>query len=212
MPTALPGQYPLYFVTDHSLNAGRPKVQVIASALQGGVKLIQYRDKILGDAEFEKEARLALDLCRRHGATLLINDRVEIARRIGAHGVHLGQGDGSPKAAREYLGPQALLGLSTHDESEVRAAQDLPLNYINIGPVFPTGTKEHAQALGPEEVLRLAAFSTLPWTTMGGIKKNHLADLFGWGARTVAMVSEISLADNIEQRVASILAEISGFA
>lgn len=211
MPRALPGLYPLYFVTDHNLNAGRPKLEIIASALAGGVKLIQYRDKELGDVEFEAEARLALELCRRHGATLLINDRAHIVRNIGADGVHLGQGDMSPAQARQMLGPEAIIGLSTHDEQEVRAAQDLPLDYINIGPIFPTGTKEHAKALGLQEVLRLSRLSHLPWTTMGGIKPNHLAGLFVSGIKTASMVTAISLAESVEQCTRDILKEIGSF-
>src|SRR6478752_5598745 len=101
----LPGTFPLYFVTDHNLNAGRPKLDVIAAALRGGARLIQYRDKVLGAAEFEAEAREALRLCRAQGATLLLNDHVEIAARLGADGVHLGQDDMPAADARRLLGP-----------------------------------------------------------------------------------------------------------
>src|SRR6185295_16505367 len=147
------------FVTDHNLNAGRPKLDVVAAALRGGVKLIQYRDKELSDAEFEMEARAALELCRKHGATLVINDRVRIAQRIGADGVHLGQEDMDPNEARKILEPDSILGLSTHDEAEVLAARNRPLSYINIGPMFPTNTKEHLHSLGLDEVLRLSQLS-----------------------------------------------------
>ena len=207
-PTFLPGQTPLYFVTDHHLNAGRPKLDVIASALRGGVRLVQYRDKELSDAEFEAEAKTALVLCRAHGATFIINDRVDIAVKIGADGVHLGQGDMPPKEARNLLGPRAILGLSTHNESEVLAAQNEPLSYINIGPMFPTNTKEHLQTLGLEEVLRLARLNKYPWTTMGGIKREHLRELFAQGVRTAALVTAISLAKDVEKETRILLAEI----
>src|SRR6187397_2380613 len=103
-----PGTFPLYFVTDGGLNAGRSKIDVIAAALRGGARLIQFRDKQLSDAAFEAEAREAVALCHAYKATLIINDHVEIAARIGAHGVHLGQDDMSPVAAREILGPDAI--------------------------------------------------------------------------------------------------------
>src|SRR3954464_1391514 len=106
---AHPALPPLYFVTDHNLTAGRPQLEVIAAALQGGVRLVQYRDKDLPDAGFEREARAALELCRRHGAILLLNDRVAIAKAIGAHGVHLGQEDMAPETARKILGPEAVI-------------------------------------------------------------------------------------------------------
>jgi thiamine-phosphate pyrophosphorylase len=204
----LPGTFPLYFVTDHALNAGRPKLEVIAAALRGGAKLIQYRDKVLGPAEFEAEARAALALCRAHGATLILNDHVAIAARIGADGVHLGQDDMHPAEARRLLGPDAIIGLSTHNEAEVLAAQDQPVSNINIGPMFATNTKDHLHALGLEAVLHLSRLSRHPWTTMGGIKREHLPGLFQSGVRTVSMVTEISLAPDVEQRVRDLLGDI----
>jgi thiamine-phosphate pyrophosphorylase len=200
----------LYFVTDHNLTAGRPQVDVIAAALEGGVRLVQYRDKDLPDSGFEREARAALELCRRFGATLLINDRVHIALALGADGVHLGQDDMPPAEARKLLGPKAIIGISTHDRKEVLAAEDQPVDYVNIGPMFPTATKEHARygTLGPETVLGLAALSRHPFTTMGGIKRSHLRTLFARGVRTVAMVTEISLAPDPAARVRELLAEI----
>lgn len=205
----LPGTFPLYFVTDGILNAGRSKLEMIAAALRGGARLIQFRDKNLSDTEFEAEAREALRLCRTHGATLMINDRVEIAARIGADGVHLGQDDMPPVEARRVLGPDAIIGLSTHDEAEVLAANALPVNAVNIGPMFATGTKEHLHHLGPDEVLRLSKRTRHPWTTMGGIKRSHLPDLFRRGVRTVSMVTEISLAEDVEGRVSSLLQDIA---
>ena len=209
---AVPGLFPLYFVSDHGLNAGRSKLEVIAAALRGGARLIQFRDKALDDAAFQAEAAAALQLCRGHGATMLVNDRAHIAREIGADGVHLGQGDMPVPEARRLLGPEALIGLSTHGEEEVRAARDLPLTYINIGPMFPTGTKEHAKALGSGEALRLAGLWKGHWTTMGGIRLAHLPDLFRRGVKTAGMVTEISLAENPERKTAEILALIGEIA
>jgi thiamine-phosphate pyrophosphorylase len=202
--------HPLYFVTDHNLTAGRPQVDVVEAALRGGVRLVQYRDKDLPEAEFLKEARAVLALCRRHGATLLVNDRVEAAREIGADGVHLGQHDMSPEEARRLLGPKAIIGLSTHNREEVLAAAGRPLDYINNGPMFPTATKDHSRygALGTARVLELAKLTAFPFTTMGGIKQAHLRSLFAQGVKTVAMVTEISLAADVEGRVRELLAEI----
>lgn len=207
---AHPALPPLYFVTDHNLTGGRPQADVIAAALEGGVRLVQYRDKDLPDSGFEREARAALELCRRYGALLLINDRVHVAMALGADGVHLGQEDMPPEEARRLLGPKAIIGLSTHNRKELLAAQDQPLDYVNIGPMFPTATKEHARypALGIDAVLELAALSRHPFTTMGGIKRAHLRSLFARGVATVAMVTEISLAPDPAARVRELLAEI----
>ncbi|MDB5051597.1 MAG: thiamine-phosphate diphosphorylase [Fibrobacteres bacterium] len=205
-----PADKPLYFVTDHNLTAGRAQLEVIEAALSGGVRWVQYRDKDLPDAGFEREAKAALDLCRKHGALLLINDRVAIAKAIGAHGVHLGQDDMDPEEARRVLGPQAVIGISTHNREEVLAAENQPVDYINIGPMFPTATKDHSRygALGPDLVLELSRLSRHPFTTMGGIKKSHLRDLFSRGVKTVAMVTEISLAPDPAARTRELLAEI----
>ncbi|HKP96129.1 MAG TPA: thiamine phosphate synthase [Fibrobacteria bacterium] len=201
---------PLYFVTDHNLTGGRPQLDVVKAALEGGVRLVQYRDKDLPDAGFEREARAALELCRRHGALLLINDRVETAKAVGADGVHLGQEDMDPEEARRILGPEAVIGLSTHNREEVLAAERLPVDYINIGPMFPTATKDHSRygALGADRVLELSRLSRHPFTTMGGIKKSHLRDLFSRGVNTIAMVTEISLAPDPAARTRELLAEI----
>jgi thiamine-phosphate pyrophosphorylase len=202
---------PLYFVTDHNLTGGRPQIDVVRAALEGGVRLVQYRDKDLPDAGFEREARAVLALCRAHGALLLVNDRVAVAKTIGADGVHLGQEDISPEEARRLLGPDAVIGLSTHNREEVLAAAGRPIDYINIGPMFPTATKEHLgyPALGADAVLELARLSQFPFTTMGGIKKSHLRDLFRRGVFTVAMVTEISLAADVTERVRELLREIA---
>jgi thiamine-phosphate diphosphorylase len=207
----LPGTFPLYFVTDGGLNAGRSKLEVIAAALRGGARLIQFRDKALRDADFEAEAREALTLCRAipgERATLIINDHVEIAARIGADGVHLGQDDMNPIEARRLLGPDAIIGLSTHNEAEVLAAQDLPVSNINIGPMFATNTKEHLHHLGLDEVLRLSTLTRHLWTTMAGIKRHHLPELFRRGIRTVSMVTEISMAEDVEARTRDLLSDI----
>lgn len=203
-----PGSFPLYFVTDGGLTAGRPIPQVVEAALRGGARLIQYRDKTLGPEAFEAEARAVLALCRAHGATLIVNDHVEIAARIGADGVHLGQDDMSPVEARKILGPDAIIGLSTHNEEEVLTAQDLPVSNINIGPMFATNTKEHLHHLGLAEVIRLSKLTRHPWTTMGGIKAHHLPELFAAGVKTVSMVTEISLAEDVEGRVRVLLSRI----
>jgi thiamine-phosphate pyrophosphorylase len=201
---------PLYFVTDHQQTGGRSQAEIVKAALGGGARLVQYRDKEISDTEFEREARLILKLCLAKQALLLINDRVRIAKTIGAGGVHLGQEDMHPTEARRILGPEAIIGLSTHNQEEVEVAQTLPLDYINIGPMFPTQTKDHSKygALGLAKVLELSRKNRFPFTTMGGIKKSHLPELFRSGIQSVAMVTEISLAADPAARVRELLAEI----
>lgn len=206
----LPGTFPLYFVTDGGLTAGRPVLEVVEAALRGGIRLVQFRDKTLDEAAFAEAASAVLRACRAFGATLIVNDRVEVAARIKADGVHLGQDDMSPVEARRILGPEAVIGLSTHNEEEVLTANDLPVSNINIGPMFPTNTKEHLHALGLDEVIRLSKLTRHPWTTMGGIKAHHLPELFAAGVKTASMVTEISLAEDVEGRVRELLEGVGG--
>lgn len=208
-PLTLP---PLYFVTDHRLTGGRTQVEVVEAALRGGIRLLQYRDKDLSDADFLTEGRAMVALARRYGAMVLFNDRVEAAAELGADGVHLGQDDMPVLEARRILGEKAVIGLSTHNEAEVMASGSpeiaAAISYINIGPMFPTATKDHAAypALGMHEVLRLSRLAKHPFTTMGGIKAHHLPELFANGIKTVAMVTEISLAPDPAERVRELLA------
>jgi thiamine-phosphate pyrophosphorylase len=206
-----PADAPLYFVTDHALTGGRPILDVIRLACEGGVRLVQYRDKAARERDFLREAGAALEICRRYGAKMLVNDRVEAAKDIGADGVHLGQDDMEPQDARDMLGEGAIIGISTHNREEVLHSREKPVDYINIGPMFPTATKDHSKygALGADAVLELSALAAHPFTTMGGIKRHHLPELFRRGIRTVAMVTEISLAEDIPGRVRELLAEIA---
>jgi len=203
---------PLYFVTDHALTGGRPQIDVIAAALRGGIRLLQYRDKTLDDEAFARVAVQVVALAKSHGAKVLFNDRVAVAAELGADGVHLGQDDMPVTEARKVLGPNAIIGLSTHNEAEVAEAENLPVTYINIGPLFPTATKDHSAypALGLETVLKLANKTRHPWTTMGGIKAHHLPALFAAGVKTAAMVTEISLAEDPGQRVRELQGMING--
>jgi thiamine-phosphate pyrophosphorylase len=207
-PLILP---PLYFVTDHHMTGGRSQIEIIEAAFRGGVQLLQYRDKELSESDFRAEGREVVALARRYGAMVLFNDRVEAAAELKADGVHLGQDDLPATEARRLLGEKAIIGLSTHNEAEVAAA-GVPeiaaaISYINIGPMFPTATKDHSAhpALGLHEVLRLSRLTQHPFTTMGGIKAHHLPELFASGIKTVAMVTEISLAPDPAQRVRELL-------
>ncbi len=200
----------LYYVTDHDLTAGRSQFEILDAALRGGLRLVQWRDKKLDDDAFIETGRELCKLSKKFGAIFLVDDRVEACLQIGADGVHLGQDDMHPEKARTILGSNAIIGLSTHNVEEMEAAQSLPIDYINIGPMYPTKTKNTHRypPLGSETVVNLAKQSRIPVTTMGGIKKHHLKTLFSAGIQTVAMVSEISLAENVEQKVKELLREI----
>jgi thiamine-phosphate pyrophosphorylase len=199
----------LYLVTSQSLSAGRSTQDVVRAALAGGVRLIQLREKELPLRAYVTLAEELRDLTAQAGALLIINDRVDVALTVGADGVHLGQDDFPVPAARR-LAPDLIIGASTHSIEDARRAQDEGASYLNIGPVFPTGTKRwEGEFLGVEGVKRIARVTKIPFTVMGGIKKEHFSELVRAGARTLALVTAVTAADD-PQRAAHELLELLG--
>jgi thiamine-phosphate pyrophosphorylase len=186
----------LYVVTSESLSAGRTTLEVVAAALEGGVRLFQLREK-----ELPLRALLTLghelrELTQRYEALLLVNDRIDVALAIGADGVHLGQADMPIEVARR-LGPDLIIGSSSHDVTEAREAAQAGASYVNIGPIYPTQTKQWDDAyLGLEGLREIAAEIQIPFTVMGGIKAAHIPGLCEAGARTLAVVTAVTAASD----------------
>lgn len=198
----------LYLVTSEPLSRGRATVDIVKAALAGGVRLIQLREKEMTVAELTSLARRARQLTAEAGALLIINDRIDIALAAGADGVHLGQTDFPVSDARR-LAPDLIIGASTHSVSEARAAQLAGASYINIGPIFPTRTKAWTgDFLGMEKLKRIARAVTVPYTVMGGIKKRHIPEVLRAGARTIALVTAVTAADDPEQAARELVSMI----
>lgn len=184
----------LYLVTSASLSAGRSTPDIVRAALDGGVRLIQLREKELPLRTLLSLAEDIRTLTARADALLIINDRIDVALAVGADGVHLGQDDFPLDAARR-LAPELILGASTHSIEEARLAIEQGASYINIGPLFPTHTKAWSgNFLGFEGLENIAHHVTIPFTVMGGIKKEHIPELLRLGARTIAVVTAITAA------------------
>ncbi|MFD0859334.1 thiamine phosphate synthase [Roseovarius aquimarinus] len=188
---------PVYFVTDAAAPVSVP-AQVTA-ALRAGVRLIQLRDKDASDKAFETEARALLRLTRAAGARLVVNDRVEIAARIGVDGLHVGQGDGDIAAIRAAIGPDMILGLSVETEAQIEPVPLDSVDYLGAGPLRATATKpDAAQPLGMKGMARLIAAAPLPCVAIGGIGAADAAPLRRAGAAGIAVVSAISRAPDME--------------
>lgn len=186
----------VYPVITGEFCAGRQPCAVAKAVLAGGAKIIQLREKEMADAPFFELASAFRQLTWQYGALLIIDDRIDIALAVEADGVHLGQDDMPPLAARK-IAPELLIGLSTHNESEMLAAQALDLGYINIGPIYPTNTKKLSYpAVGVAELARLIPKIKVPYSVMGGIKLQHLDGLHSLGVRHVAAVSAFTQADD----------------
>lgn len=190
----------LYLVTDEALSAGRSSLEVVEAAVAGGVDLVQYRDKAATARQYYERGQALLALCRRLGVPLLFNDHADIAALLGADGIHLGQDDLPVQEARRLLGPDATLGVSTHDLDEVQAAIAGGADYLNIGPVFPTNTKDLPLAkvgIGLDLVAEVVRLSPIPVTTMGGIGLSNAERVIEAGADRIAVVTALTKAPDI---------------
>lgn len=200
----------LYPITDTRLS-GLSHAEQVRRLCAGGATFIQLREKHLAPREFYREAEEALRVARSCGARLIINDRVDIALALSADGVHLGQDDLPPARARELLGEHAVIGFSTHNVEQVKAAAHLPVDYIAIGPIFETQSKEK-----PDPVVRLEGLrrvrqiiEEIPLVAIGGIKRESIGEVLASGADSVAVISLLlAHSTEIEKRTREILAEL----
>lgn len=189
----------LYVVTDRALSRGRSSEEVVRRAIAGGATVIQYREKELPDDAVAEEAARILRICRAAGVPLIVNDRVEVAARIGADGIHVGQGDLDPAAARRILGPRAIVGVSVHDAGEAREAAGKGADYLAANGVFPTATKTDLGApLGLDGLARIAAATPLPVVAIGGLHAGNAAAAIRAGASGIAVVSAAVSAIDVE--------------
>lgn len=187
----------LYLVITERFCRGRAALEVLEAALAAGVRAVQLREKDLESRALFERALLFRERTSRAGALLIVNDRLDIALAAGADGVHLGQGD-LPVGAARGIAPELLIGASTHGPEQAIAAQREGASYVNIGPIFPTGTKETAVGpLGPEAIERIAPRLTIPFTVMGGIKLENVGEVVRRGARHVAVVTAVTAAPDV---------------
>lgn len=187
----------LYLVTDSAMCAERGLETVVAEAVDGGATLVQLREKHAATRDFiDLAARLKTILDGR-GVPLLINDRVDVALAVDAAGVHVGQSDMRVEDVRRLLGREALVGLTMDTDEQVREAEALDVDYLGLGPIFPTATKEdHSEVLGFEGFSRRRNMTRHPCVAIGSVTEACAADLVRSGADGVAVVSAICRAED----------------
>ncbi len=182
----------LYLVTDPAMTARRGLVETVAAAVDGGVTLVQLRHK---DGPFRLMVETGRALMARlapHGIPLIVNDRLDVVHAIGAAGVHVGQDDLPPAAVRAILGPRAIIGLSVTREEELGTFDPATVDYVGLGPIFPTGTKaDAAVALGPAVFASIRRQLRCPVVAIGGITGANAAQAIAAGADGIAVVSAI---------------------
>ena len=159
----------------------------------GGATLVQLREKQLSPKEFYEQARAAVAVAAQCGVQLIINDRVDVALAVGADGVHLGQDDMPPEAARKLLGEKAIVGYSTHNVEQAVEASKLPIDYLAIGPIFVTTTKSDTAPVFGLEGLRAVrqAIGDFPLVAIGGITAANAREVIESGADSVAVISAL---------------------
>ena len=186
----------VYPVVTTDFCAGRNPLDVIRSILEGGAKVVQVREKTMCDRNYLNLLKEARKLTDDFGALLIADDRLDAALLADADGVHLGQDD-LPCAEARKLAPQLFIGVSTHNRDELLAAQRDGCSYLNIGPIFPTGTKSlPMNPLGLETLSELAPQVKVPFSVMGGIKFSHLKTLRSHGCLHIAAVTAFTQAEN----------------
>lgn len=188
-PFRLPRVYPL---TDVRLS-GLSHAEQVRLLNEGGASLIQLREKHMPALEFYEQAKAAVEVAERNSVKLIINDRVDVASAVGAHGVHLGQDDMPPEAARRLLGAEAIIGYSTHTVEQAIAALKLAVDYIAIGPIFRTSTKTDTSPVLGLDGLRAVrlAIGDFPLIAIGGITHTNAAEVIEAGADSVALISAL---------------------
>ena len=203
----------LYLVTSPSARLEA----VVEAALRGGVRLVQYRAKEgsddghgqpITDGVRLAQAQALRRLCSRYGALLIVNDRADLAAAVEADGVHLGQGDLSPLIARRLLGPDVLIGRSTHALAQLREAVADGCDYVGVGPVNATPTKPGREPVGLDYVRQAAAESPIPFFAIGGIDAGNLQAVLSAGGRRVAVVRAITEAPDPERAAQQLLQQL----
>ena len=204
-------QVDVYPVTCEGLSEGRTNLEVLEEVIQGGCKIIQLREKEYSKRDLYNLALKFREITSRAGILLIINDHVDVALAVDADGVHLGQEDLPLQAARK-LAPELLIGASTHSLAQALEAEKNGADYINIGPIFATKTKEGVgHSLGPKAISEISSQIEVPFTVMGGINEDNIEEVLAKGARRVAMVSAITKAADIAVKVRSLKEKITIF-
>ncbi len=202
--TRLPSHF--YAIVDPV--GGNDPVALAQTILDAGARLMQLRLKDASGRDFLAAARAIAKLCRKHGAILIVNDRVDIAILADARGVHLGQTDLPLEAARRIAGPteSKMIGISTHNVEQARAAENGGADYIGYGPIYPGGLRNNAAGLGLDNLHAIRAAVRIPIVAIGGITEARVPEVLAAGADAVAIITDVVNAPDIGAKVRALLA------
>ena len=196
----------LYAITDRRNLDKKVFFEKIEEALQGGVTILQLREKELDEDSFINEAIEVKNICRKHGVPLIINDNVNVALKSGADGVHVGIGDMPIDEIRRTVPDSFIIGATCKTVEQAQSAERLGADYMGVGAVFPSPTKKNAVRITREQLKEICASVSIPAVAIGGISLENVDELKGGGMSGIAVVSAVFSADDI-QKAASLLKE-----
>lgn len=194
-----PEELLLYAVTDRAWLDGETLYEQVEKTLKGGTTFVQLREKKLDEESFLKEAIEIKELCRKYNVPFVINDNVDIAIKMDADGVHVGQSDMEAGDVREKLGPDKIIGVSAQTVEQAVLAQERGADYLGVGAVFPTGSKEDADDVSYDTLKAICEAVDIPVVAIGGITKDNICQLSGSGICGIAVISAIFAQKDIEQ-------------
>jgi thiamine-phosphate pyrophosphorylase len=201
----------LYIILDPSVCPARPLTEVLTAAAEAGASLFQYRNKTASMKEAYVEALALRQAASKAGVRFIVNDRCDLALAVDADGVHLGQGDLPLDLARKVMGPNKLIGISTHNPDQVRKATAGKPDYLGVGPIFkPYSKQDHDPVVGLEGLRAMRSLTSLPVFAIGGIQIDQVGEVTRFGANGVAVISAIIKAPDISHAVKSFLAQLPG--
>ncbi|MGO4540495.1 thiamine phosphate synthase [Paenibacillus sp. 2TAB19] len=199
----------LYAITGEQFHPNRDLIEVMEEAIQGGVDIIQLRDKTSGKPVLLRKARALRELTRKHDVTFIVNDHIDVAMEVDADGIHLGQGDVSLLDARKIVGDK-IIGISTHALQEAWLAQQQGADYIGVGPVYRTETKaDVVDPVGVSYVREVTQNIRIPFVAIGGIKLNNVDEVIAAGATRICAVSEIVGSSDVKGTCEAFLSKLN---
>lgn len=197
----------LYAVTDRHWLNGETLYSQVEKALKGGATFIQLREKKLDEGSFLEEAKKIQKLCKEYNVPFVINDNVEIAKKINADGVHVGQSDMEAQNVREILGDDKIIGVSAQTVEQALLAEKHGADYLGVGAVFKTGSKDDAEKVSHDELERICKAVSIPVIAIGGITHDNVKELAGRGIVGIAVISAIFAQKDIEHATKELKAE-----
>jgi thiamine-phosphate pyrophosphorylase len=194
----------IYGITAERFSKGRTNLEVVEEMIRGGVTTVQYREKkhLKDIGKMYIECQQIREMTRKQGVTFIINDHVDLALLVDADGVHVGQEDLPVEAVRRLIGDDKIIGLSTHSPEQMKRAVDVGADYIGVGPIFATKTKENVcDAVGFQYLDYVAENCPIPFVAIGGIKEHNITEIASRGAKTICLVTEIVGSEDIRSTV-----------